>query len=203
MITLRWSLWNHFHSYTCILTASWSAFVLDSLPHFKMILRKPRSLMQPTKNEMESIHNMSLPFDHTCCLGKSDLETCLHFSVSENRNRKLRSESSFLFPLLPIVQFDVVHQHLGLRHKQHTNSCKQHVLNLHVLVSLCLLDSLDSFQLREFLILRVPHLLRFPFRHLYETLQSVRCHHQLAQHLDEECSLDLRANCSTYSSPDC
>ena len=76
-----------------------------------------------------SVHNMSLTFDHTCCLDKSELETC-----QKNRNRKLRSASSFLFPLLPTVQFDVVHQHLDLRHKhkQHTNSCKQHVVNLHV-----------------------------------------------------------------------
>ena len=80
-----------------------------------------------------SVHNMSPPFDHTCCLDKSELETCLRFPVSENRSRKLRSESFFLFPLLPTVQFDVVHQHLD-RHKQHTNFCRQHVLNLHVLV---------------------------------------------------------------------
>ena len=46
-----------------------------------------------------SVHNMSIPFDRTCCLCKSELETCLRFPVSENRNRKLRSESSFLFPL--------------------------------------------------------------------------------------------------------
>ena len=88
-----------------------------------------------------SVHNMSLAFDHTCSLGKSELETCLHFPVSENSDRKLRSASSFLFLVVPIVQFDVVHQHLDLRHKQHTNSCRQHVLNLHVLVSLCSLDS--------------------------------------------------------------
>ena len=47
-----------------------------------------------------SVHNMSLPFDHTSCLGKSELETCLRFPVSENRNRKLRSgvvSFSFLF----------------------------------------------------------------------------------------------------------
>ena len=92
-----------------------------------------------------SVHNMSLPFDHTCCLDKSELETCLRFPVSRNRNRKLRSESSFLFPLLPAVQFDVVHQHLGLQHKQHTNSCRQHVLNLHVLVSLSLLVGFFGF----------------------------------------------------------
>ena len=124
--------------------------MLGSLLHFKMILRKPRSLMKPTRNEMEyagdlSVHNMSLPFDHTRLLDKSELETCLRFPVSENRNRKLRLESSSLFPLDPIVQFDVFHQHLDLRHKQHTNYYRQDVLNLHVLVSLNLLDSLDSF----------------------------------------------------------
>ena len=128
---------------------------LGVLPCSGSFLRRPRSLMKPTRNEMEyavdlSVHHMSLPFDHTFCLGKSELETCLRFPVSENRNRKLQSESSFLFPLLPRVQLGVVHQHLGLRHKQHTHSCRQHVLNLHVLVSLCSLDSLDSFWLWNF-----------------------------------------------------
>ena len=83
-----------------------------------------------------SVHNTSLPIDHTCCLGKSELEARLRFPVSENRNRKLRSESSFLFPLHSIVQFDVVHQHLGFRHKQHTNSCEQHVHHLRFFVVL-------------------------------------------------------------------
>ena len=142
------------------------------------------------------VHNMSLPFDHTSCLDKSELETCLRFPVSENRNRKLRSELSFLFPLPPTVPFDVVNQHLDLRHKPHTNSCKQHVLNLHVLVSLCSWDSSDSFLLWEFLLPRVLHLHHFPFRHLHEILQLVRCHHQSARHLDSEFSLDLRAHCS-------
>ena len=118
------------------------------------------------------------------------------FLCQKNHNRKLRSESSFLFPLLPTVQFDVVHQHLDLRHKQHTNSCGQHVLNLHVLVSLCSLDSLGSLWLWEFLLPRVPHLLRFQFRHLHEIPQLVRCHHQLVLHLDSKFSLDLRAHCS-------
>ena len=54
---------------------------------------------------------MLLPFDHTCCLDKSEVETCLHFPVSENLSRRLRSESFFLSPLLPTVQFDVAHQH--------------------------------------------------------------------------------------------
>ena len=55
-----------------------------------------------------SVHyRISLPFDRTCCLDKSDLEKCLRFPVSRNRNRKLQSELSFLSPLPPRVQFDV------------------------------------------------------------------------------------------------
>ena len=143
------------------------------------------------------VHNMSLPFDHTCCLDKSELETCLRFPV-RNRNRKLRSESSFLFLLLPTVQFDVVLRHVDLRHELHTNSCRQHVLNPHVLVSLSarwiLRIHSDTW---EFLLPRVPHLLlRFPFRHLHEILQLVRWNHQLVLHLESEFSSDLRTNCS-------
>ena len=75
-----------------------------------------------------SVQNTSLPFDHTCCLDKSELETCLGFLVSRNGNRKLQSELFFF------LLFDVFHQHLDLRHK-HTNSWKKHVLSLRVLVS--------------------------------------------------------------------
>ena len=100
------------------------------------------------------------------------METCLRFPVPENRSRRLRTELLFLFPLPPTVQFDVVHQHLDLQHKQHTKSSRQHVLNLHVLVSLCSLDSSDSIWLWEFLLPKVPHLLRFPFRHLHGILPS-------------------------------
>ena len=35
------------------ITASWSAFVLGSWSHFKMVLRNPRSLMKPTSYEIE------------------------------------------------------------------------------------------------------------------------------------------------------
>ena len=45
-----------------------------------------------------------------------------------------------------------------------------------LLVSLCSWDSSDAFWLCEFLLPRVPHLLRFPFRHLHEIPQLVRCH---------------------------
>ena len=38
---------------------------------------------------------------------------------------------------------------------------------------------------------RVPHLLRFPFRHLHDILLLVRCHHQLVLHLDSEFSMDF------------
>ena len=57
-----------------------------------------------------------------------------------------------------------------------------------------LVDSSDSFWLWEFLLPRVLHLPHFTFRPLRETLQLVRCHHQLVQRLDTEFSLDLRAH---------
>ena len=143
-----------------------------------------------------SVHNTSLPFDHTPAVSTNqNWKRVSVFLCQKNRNRKLRSKSSFLFPLLTILQFDVVHQHLDLRRKQHTNSCRQHVLNPHVLVSLCQWDSSDSFLLWEFLLPRVLHLHHFPFRHLLE-IQLVRCHHQLVKHLDSEFSLDLREHCS-------
>ena len=125
-----------------------------------------------------SVHNMSPPFDHTCCLDKSELETCLRFPVSENRSRKLRSESFFLFPLLPTVQFDVVHQHLD-RHKQHTNFCRQHVLNLHVLLFSLLVGFFGFILTLEFSASKGSSFSPFPFRHLPEILQLVRCHHQM------------------------
>ena len=39
-----------------------------------------------------SVHNTSPPFDHTCCLDKTELDTCLRFPMSRSRNRKLQSE---------------------------------------------------------------------------------------------------------------
>ena len=72
----------------------------------------------------------TFPFTtHICCLDKSELEMCLHSLVSRNRNKKLTLRLFFLFLLSPTVQFDVVSQHHDLRHKQPTNSCKQHVHN--------------------------------------------------------------------------
>ena len=44
--------------------------------------------------------------------------------------------------------------------------------------------------------LKVHHLHHFPFRHLHEILQLVRCHHQMLQHVDSGLSLDLQAHCS-------
>ena len=100
-----------------------------------------------------SVHNKSLPFDHTCCHDKSELETFLRFPVSRNRSRKLQSELFFLFPLPPTVQVDVVHQHLDLRHKQHTDSCKhcsRGILRIHS-------DSGGNFCFQGFFIFIVSH----------------------------------------------
>ena len=87
-----------------------------------------------------SVNNMSLQFDHTHCLDTSEMEACLHLRVSNHHRRRQQWESFFLSPLHPTIQFDFVHQLHDLRQRQHTNFCKQHVRNHHVLVSL---DSWD------------------------------------------------------------
>ena len=125
-----------------------------------------------------SVDNMSLPFDHTCNLSKSELERCLQYPVSENRNRKLRSESSFLFLVVPIVQFDVVHQQKDRRHKQ-----PRWILRVHS-------DS-GSFCFQKFLIFFVSH-----FDICTRCPQLVRCHHQWVLHFGSAFSSDLRAYCS-------
>ena len=113
-----------------------------------------------------SVHDKSLPFDRTCCLDKSELETCLRFPclrflVSCNRSHKQQQwESFFLVPRPPTVQFDVVHQLLDLRHKQHLIFCAQHVLHLHVLLDSR--DSSGSFLLWEPLLSMVLRLHRVP-----------------------------------------
>ena len=123
-----------------------------------------------------SVHNTSLPFDHTCCLDKSEWERVSRFPVLRSRSRKPQSELSFLFPLPPTVQFDVVHQYVDLRHKPPTSS----------------FVGFFGFILTQFFVSKG----HFPFRHLHMIPQLVRCHHQLASHLDSELSLDLRAHCS-------
>ena len=85
------------------------------------------------------------------------------FSCVKKPQKKISLGSFVLFLLPPKVQLEVVSQHHELRHKQQTNSCKQHV----VLVLLYSWDSSDSSRLWEFLLLRIL-LLRFLFRHLHE-----------------------------------
>ena len=146
--------------------------------------------------------HVSLLFDRNCCLDQSELETSLRFLVSSSRRQKQQSESFFIVPLHPTVQFDVVHQLLDLRLKQHTNFCTQHALNCRVLVSLCSLDSSDSFLLWEPLLPMVLHLHSFPFPHLHGALQLVHCHHQLGPDPCSEFSLDLRTHSSAITGRD-
>ena len=112
--------------------------------------------------------------------------------MSRKRNQKPPLGLFVLFLLPPTVQLEVVSQHHELRHKQHTNSCKQHVHNLRVLVLLYSWDSSGSFQMWGFPLLGIL-LLRFTFRRLHEIPELVRCHHQWVLHHDSELSLDLRA----------
>ena len=136
-----------------------------------------------------SVHNTSLPFDTLLAVSTSQSwkRVCV-FLCQETVIESYESELFFLsFFFLLQSQFDVVHQHLNVRHKQHTNSCKQHVLNRHVLVSLCSWDSSDSFLTLGISASKGSSSLHhFPFRHLHEIHHLFRCHHQL----------DLQARCS-------
>ena len=106
-----------------------------------------------------SVRNMSLQSDPTFSLDKSEVATSLHFCVMK-RNPRQQWESFVLSFLHSIFQFDVVHELHDLRHKQNTNFCRQHVLNLHVLVFFDSWDSSDSFLFWEPLLPVVLHLLR-------------------------------------------
>ena len=142
VITLGWSLRNHFHSHTCMNHRILECIRTQFIIAFQNACAKTKNFDETHKNR-NGVCCGTFPF--AACSSRLIIpavsanqnwkRVCLRF-LSENRNRKLRSESSFLFPHLSIVQFDVVRQHLDLRHKQHTNACRQHVLNLHVLVSL-------------------------------------------------------------------
>ena len=159
-------------------TASWSAFMPDSLSHFKM--RKIWWNLQEMKWSMQWKRFRSQ-------LDKSELETCLRFPVSRCRIRKLQPELSFVFPNPPTVQFDVVHQHLDLDTSR-TPIPVNSISWIFMFLFLCSWDSSDSFLLWEFLLPKVLHLHHFPFRHLHKILQLVRRHHQVVQHLDSEFS---------------
>ena len=165
------------------------------------------SLKQPTcrmlRKKMQ-IFEKACPGPRATCRHRSsthdaELSGKQRFPVSANRNRKLRSESFFLSPLLPTDQFDVVHQHLDLQqkaaHQLLWTACPESSCSCFLSACWILWIHSDSgnFSFRE----RVPRLLRFPFRHLHEIPQLVRCHHRWVLHLDSEFSLDLRAHCST------
>ena len=140
-----------------------------------------------------SVRNKSLPFDSVCGLDKSELELWLHSPVSRNRTQKLPLGLFVLF-LSPTVQLEVVSQHHELRHKQHTNSCKQHVHNFHVLVLLCSWDSSGSFQLWEFLRLKT---LLLRFLHRLDVITKRYCISI------QSCYWTYKRTALPYSFPDC
>ena len=136
-----------------------------------------------------SVHNTSLPFDHNCCLDKSELETCLRFPVSGNRNRKLQSELVFFLQQLN----SILPTNTSTFDTSSTPTPPACPIFMFLFLSTCGGIHSDSGNL---LLPKVLHLPHFPFRHLHEVLQSVPCHHLLAQRLDSKFSLDLRAHCS-------
>ena len=85
-------------------------FLLGSFLRLRLVQRKPRPLMKPTRNELEYAvgpfrsQHVRLLFGLTCCLDKSEFETCLRFPVSENPQSKATiGVDLFLFPPLPTV----------------------------------------------------------------------------------------------------
>ena len=124
---------NHFHSHTCV-----NHRILEcSRARFIIVFQNDSSKTKQDLSFTTLRSRLTIPAVSTNQNWKR-----VSVFLSENRRRQQRS---FFLSILPIVQFDVVHHHLDLQHKQHTNSCRQDVLNLHVLVSLCSLDSSDSF----------------------------------------------------------
>ena len=104
--------------------ASWNTFILGSFSSFKSFCNR----QEMTWGMMWdlSVHNTSLPFDK---------HVSAFFGVIKTQS-KATIGLFVLFLLPPTVQLEDVSQHKDLWHKQHTNSCKQHVRNLHVLVLL-------------------------------------------------------------------
>ena len=139
-----------------------------------------------------SDHNMSLPFDHTCCLYKSELETCQK-TVVENYDR------SCSFSLLFFQQFNSMlsTNTSTFNTKQHTNSCGQHVLNIFMFLFLSarwilrIHSDSGNFCFQGFLIFFVSLFdicTRFP--NWFDVITNG------GYNLDSEFSLDLRAHCS-------
>ena len=148
VITPRWSLRNHFHSNTCVNHRILECFRAGFIIAFQNDSAK-------TKDETQK------KFNGVCC-GTFPFTTCrsrLNIpAVSTHQNwkrvcvflcKKTVIEScdrSRPFSLLFFQQFNsMVSTNTSTFGEQHTNSCRQHVLNLQILVSLCSLDSLDSF----------------------------------------------------------
>ena len=167
-------------------TASCSDFVLGSLSQFKMILRKPISLMKPTRNNMEYavgsfLSQQVAPVLPYLLSRQIRIVSVSAFSCDMKPWSKATMESFFLAPLPARVHsnrccpptpstFDT--KFLSTRgiiriHSYSGNLCSQWLPRLH----------------------------RFPLRHLQRALQLVPCHHRLEPDPCSEFSSDLRARC--------
>ena len=101
-----------------------------------------------------SVYNTSFPFDRTCCLDKSELETCLRQeTVVESYNRSCSFSFLFLQQLNSMLSTDT-----SPFNTSSTNSCRQHVLNLQARWVLRIHSDTWNVCFQ-----RYPHLLRFPF----------------------------------------
>ena len=184
VITLRWSLRNHFHSYTCVNHRILECFRARLIIAFRDDSAKTK-IIDETNKKWNGVCCRTFPF--TTCRSRWP-----YLLSSANQNWK--RVCVFLCQKTVIESYDrsCPFSFLFIN----STACPESSCScIHLIVWF-----FDSFWLWEFLLLRVLHLLRFPFRHLHEIPQLVRCHHQLVLHLDPEFSLDLRAHCSAIPS---
>ena len=121
------------------ITASWSAFVLGSFSNFKMSLRKAFFLKKTTRNDIEFAvgpfrsQQVALGWPYLLSrhirTGTVSAFSCQN-NVVESYDRS-RSLSIFLKQFNSMLSTNTS---IFVRHKQHTNSYRQQLLNLHVLL---------------------------------------------------------------------
>ena len=165
------------------ITTSWGDFVVGSLSHFKMILRKPGSLMKPTRNEMEC-WPINQNWKRVCVflcqktvIESYDRSRPFSFLFFQQFNSMLSTNTATFDTSstpTPVDSMSGIFMFLFLSARW--------ILRIHS-------DS-GNFCFQKFLIFFVSHF------DICTRFQLVRCHHLLVLHLDSEFSLDLRAHCS-------
>ena len=144
------------------------------------------------------VHNMSLQFDHLCCLDISELGTCLYFMCHETVIEGKQLESSFSFSS-SIHQFNSMFStHSTTFDARRTPTSVDSMSRYSMfLFFLGWWDSWASSSLWGTpLPPRALHLQRSASRHLHVALQVAQCHHNWCQILAQRCRWSQERHCS-------